>query len=130
MADDNRPIVHSQEDWSGNEGNERHTTRRIYGLLPIDRVRNMQGQMDEVPGEHRNMQGQDWEDFKSDIAENGIKHGIYIRHLPGKPLRIWEGNHRRDAAVELGMTHVPVEVQYQGHTEHQDRLFHDRRPDA
>ena len=24
-ADDNRLIVHSQEDWSGDKGNERHT---------------------------------------------------------------------------------------------------------
>ena len=111
----------------GETGNRSHITRSVKGTLPTDRIRDMPGVMGEVPGEHRNRKGPKWEEFKSDIATNGIQHPIFITHDYGKQPRISEGNHRRDAAVELGLPEVPVEVRYFGNAQHHDRLFNDRR---
>ena len=119
--------VNKQNDWEGEVGNERHITRRVHGTLPISKVANLAGARGEIPGAHRNKQGERWESFKSDIAENGIQEPIFITHDHGHAPRISEGNHRRDAAVELGHKEVPVEVSYFGHSEHDDKLFNDRR---
>lgn len=44
-------------------------------------------------------------------------------HLGGQ----YEGNHRRDVAVELGHTHIPAVVQYFGRAELHTDVFRDRR---
>lgn len=90
--------------------------------LPIDAVRNMAGVMGEKPGEHRNKQGEHWDSFKNDIAANGIKNPLFITVDPGEAPHISEGNHRRDAALELGHSHVPVTVRYFGHSERETDL--------
>jgi hypothetical protein len=101
----------------GTPGNRTHITREDTGWLPIESVAKMQGVMGEVPGEHRNKQGEHWESFKGDIAERGIEHPLFITVDPGEDPKMSEGNHRRDAAVELGHTHVPATVRYFGHAE-------------
>lgn len=101
----------------GTPGNRSHITRDEKGHLPLDAVRTMPGVMGEVPGAHRNRQGQHWEDFKNDIHANGIKNPIFITVDPGQEPRISEGNHRRDAAVDLGLSAVPVHIRYFGHSE-------------
>jgi 8-oxo-dGTP pyrophosphatase MutT (NUDIX family)/mRNA-degrading endonuclease RelE of RelBE toxin-antitoxin system/2'-5' RNA ligase len=106
----------------GKEGRHDHITRDDYGTLPTEVVANMPGKMGEVPGEHRNMHGQRWEDFKEDIRQNGMRNGIFIGiDWDGEPT-IYEGNHRRDAAVELGMTEVPANVRYFGCAERQGTI--------
>jgi hypothetical protein len=104
---------------AGTVGNRTHITREDTGWLPIERVVNMPGARDEVPGEHRNKQGQDWDDFKSDIAARGIENPLFITVDHGQAPRLSEGNHRRDAAAELGHSHVPATVRYFGHAERQ-----------
>jgi GNAT superfamily N-acetyltransferase len=106
-------------DYEGEVGNRDHITRGENGALPIDVVRNMHGARGEIPGEHRNRQGQAWEDFKADIAANGIKEPIFITVDHGQEPVLSEGSHRRDAAVELGHSHIPAEVRYFGHAEQQ-----------
>lgn len=121
-------MIHSQYDEPGSIGNRTHITREIKGTLPTSAIAKMPGVMGEVPGEHRNKQGSHWEDFKSDIQDNGIKNPIFITHDYDDPEpKISEGNHRRDAAVENEMPEVPVTVRYFGHAEYHDRLFNDRR---
>lgn len=119
--------VDRQHDFEGEIGNERHITRRVYGTVPLSKVTNMPGARGEIPGVHRNKLGPQWDKFKSDIQEHGIREPIFITHDYGKQPVISEGNHRRDAAAELGMEEVPVEVAYFGHAEHDDSLFNDRR---
>ena len=106
-------------DYDGEVGNRNHITRNERGMMPIEAVKHLWGAKGEVPGEHRNRLGQDWEDFKSDISANGIKDPIFITVDHNREPVINEGNHRRDAAVELGHSHVPVEVRYFGHAEQQ-----------
>jgi hypothetical protein len=116
-------VTVDREDYeAGQPGKDTHITGNVHGTLPIEKVANMRGAMGEVPGEHRNKQGEHWDAFKSDIRQNGIQRPIFITH-DSRGVRLSEGNHRRDAALETGMTHVPVEVRYFGGTERQDRLF-------
>jgi 8-oxo-dGTP diphosphatase len=107
------------KEYGGTTGDSSHITRREDGWLPTSAVAHLPGAMGEVPGEHRNRKGEKWDSFKSDIAANGIKDPIFITVDHGKDPVISEGNHRRDAAVELGHSHVPVEVRYYGHAEQQ-----------
>jgi 8-oxo-dGTP pyrophosphatase MutT (NUDIX family)/GNAT superfamily N-acetyltransferase len=109
-------------DYEGRTGDERHITRNESGDVPIDVVRHMPGVKGEVPGEHRNKRGAEWENFKADIAQNGIQRPIFITVDHGRQPRISEGSHRRDAAVELGHSHIPAEVRYFGHAEQQGTI--------
>ena len=105
-------------DYEGTPGNRDHITRREDGTVPTSAIADLPGVKGEVPGEHRNRQGDEWEAFKADIAENGIQSPIFVTVDPdGSGPKISEGNHRRDAAVELGLAEVPVEVRYYGHAE-------------
>jgi 8-oxo-dGTP diphosphatase len=112
-------------EYEGTVGDPSHITRSEEGLMPTSAVAGLPGNRGERPGEHRNRQGGAWEDFKRDIAANGIRNPIFITVDHGQEPRISEGNHRRDAAVELGLPHVPVEVRYFGHAE-REGLVQDR----
>lgn len=107
------------KDYDGETGNRNHITRSEVGQLPVGAVADMHGVRGEVPGEHRNKQGQAWEDFKADIAANGIREPVFITVDHGDEPKLSEGSHRRDAAVELGLSHIPAEIRYFGHAEHQ-----------
>lgn len=111
------------EDHEGEVGNANHITRTQYGHLPIGAVASMPGARGEIPGEHRNKQGEHWQSFKDDIHHNGIHTPLFITVDHGDVPRLSEGNHRRDAAVEVGHTHVPVEVRYYGHAEHEHQSW-------
>lgn len=106
-------------DYEGRVGDSQHITRVQRGWLPTSAVANMPGARGEVPGEHRNKQGPAWERFKGDIAEHGIKSPVFITVDYGQEPKMSEGNHRRDAAVELGHSHVPAEIRFFGHAERQ-----------
>lgn len=106
-------------EYEGRVGNPNHITRTESGMLPTSAIAGLRGRAGELPGEHRNRQGADWEGFKNDIASNGIRNPIFVTADHGESPKISEGNHRRDAAVELGMSHVPVEIRYYGHAEQQ-----------
>lgn len=105
------------EDFEGRTGDPSHITRVQRGYLPTAAVANMPGARGEVPGEHRNRQGERWESFKDDIRKHGIKNPLFITADYGHDPVLSEGNHRRDAAVELGQSHVPVEIRFFGHAE-------------
>jgi mRNA interferase RelE/StbE len=105
------------------EGERSHITLDEKGTIPTSVVANMPGRMGEVPGEHRNMHGERWEEFKADIAARGIQNGIFITVDWDDQPYISEGNHRRDAAVELGLAEVPVQIRYFGHAERQGTVL-------
>lgn len=62
--------------------------------------------------------GKDWDDFKADVS-TGIRNPLFITVDYGQAPKLSEGNHRRDAAAELGHTHVPATVRYFGKAEEQ-----------
>lgn len=107
------------KDYEGEVGNPNHITRSERGTIPTSSVAHLLGVKGERPGEHRNRTGERWTSFTNDIAANGIKDPIFITVDHGQEPKISEGNHRRDAAVHLGIPEVPVEVRYFGHAEQQ-----------
>lgn len=114
-------------DYEGTTGRSDHITRGEEGLIPTAAIAHLHGVKGEVPGAHARRQGQAWEDFKAGIAARGITSPVFITVDHGQEPKISEGNHRRDAAVELGMPHVPVEIRYFGHAEQQGSVL-DRMP--
>lgn len=104
--------------YEGEVGNNDHITRVETGSIPVGAVANLPGVRGEVPGEHRNRKGKDWEKFVSDVRENGVREPVFVTVDHGGHPQISEGNHRRDAAVEAGQTHIPAEIRYYGHAEH------------
>lgn len=111
-----------ERDYEGEVGNPQHITRKEEGHIPLSSIAHLQGVRGEQPGEHRNRQDEAWEKFKGDIAARGIQNPIFITVDHGQEPKISEGNHRRDAALELGLSHVPVEIRYFGHAERQRRV--------
>jgi hypothetical protein len=105
------------KDYEGETGNSDHITRRQEGILPTSVVANLMGARGEEPGQHRNRQGDVWNQFLEDIQDQGIIEPIFITVDYGEDPVISEGNHRRDAAVELGLPEVPVEIKYFGRAE-------------
>jgi len=107
----------NRQNWEGRRGNMNHLTAKEEGYVPTEYIADLQGARGEIRGQHRNRQGQKWEDFKSDIAQRGIQNPIFIVNEPGFGPRIYEGNHRLDAALELGLSEVPVEIKHFGKEE-------------
>lgn len=114
-----QPAQFSVSEYEGRTGEPSHITRTEYGMVPVAWVAAMHGRNGEVPGEHRNRQGEDWDRYKADIAANGIQSPIFVTKDYGQEPRLSEGSHRRDAAVELGHSHIPAEIRYFGHSEHE-----------
>lgn len=59
----------------------------------------------------------DWNDFLDDVRRNGIKTRLWIQQDPGEEAQIMEGNHRVQAAAQLGLPTVPVTIKYYGLSE-------------
>jgi hypothetical protein len=114
-------------EYEGTVGNANHITRTERGMMPIEHVARMQGARGEQPGDHgaNKKSGARWDSFKSAYASGEITSPMFITVDHGKEPVISEGNSRRDAAVELGHTHVPYEASYYGHAERQG-LIHER----
>jgi hypothetical protein len=110
------------KDYEGQVNNRDHITRSEEGVIPTTAVANLMGVKGEVPGKPRYPH---WPELRDDIARNGIQRPIFITVDWGEEPKISEGNHRRDAAVELGHSHVPVEIRYFGHAERQGSV-HER----
>ena len=113
--------------FEGRVGERDHLTRRETGTVDINSISHLEG-LDtrgkiQKRGEHRNRQGKDWEDFKVDIKKNGIKEPIFITKDYNQKAIISEGNHRLDAAIEVGLKDVPVEINYFGKAEDQGSAF-------
>lgn len=108
-------------DYEGRVGDKSHITRVQRGMLPVSAIKDMPGARGEVPGEHRNKQGEQWTKFVDDVRTNGVQRPVFITMDYGEQPKMSEGNHRRDAAVEAGVTHVPFEARFFGHAERQHR---------
>lgn len=117
------PGVRIAGQWWGVPGMDRHVTRDEFGSVPVEVVRHMPGMSGEIPGHHRNRLGPQWDEFLGDIAENGIRDRIFINVFKDMTPMINEGNHRRDAAVELGIPEVPVQIRYFGRAEDQGSVL-------
>lgn len=70
-------------------------------MVPVELLAGMRG----------NELNYDVADLAQDISENGIKNPLIITYgIKDKGAYIAEGNHRLQAAIDAGFTHVPVRV--------------------
>jgi hypothetical protein len=111
------------EEFEGKTGQRSHTTRIETGTIPVISISHLEGESGEIRGEHRNKKGKEWEKFKADILKNGIKEEILILKDPGKPAVVSEGNHRLDAAIELGIKDIPVDIRYFGNSQNEGLAY-------
>jgi hypothetical protein len=109
--------------FEGRVGESDHLTRRETGTLDTNSISHLKGQKGELRGEHRKRSGKEWEDFKADIKKNGVKEPIFITKDYNQEAVISEGNHRLDAAIEVGLKEVPVEINYFGKAEDQGPAY-------
>lgn len=110
-------------EFSGTKGKRSHITRTEEGLIPTQAIKHLQGESGEIRGQHRNKHNLEWENFKQDIKQNGIKNPILILKDPDEQPVISEGNHRLDAAIELGLEYVPVDIRYFGKSEEEGLAY-------
>ena len=119
--------------FEGEVGNKNHLTMTEKGLALTEDLKDVVGLKGEKRGEHRNRTGKEWEDFKEDIKTNGVRDPITINVDYDGDVKIYEGNHRLDAAIELGFEHIPVDIRYFGHAEKQgtvkQRLYQQPKKD-
>lgn len=114
-------------EFEGEEGDKGHLTRVEEGevrLLNIMRLKGSRGEKREWQrrGDQwffGNYTEADWKAFLEDIRVNGIKEPIFITKDWGQEAVISEGNHRLQAAIQLRLRKVPVEIRYFGHSERQ-----------
>jgi hypothetical protein len=109
----------------------RHTlTYRQDGTLPtweVMKLPSFGGEWREPTGEGFGQYTRDdWAEFLTDVAEHGITNPIWLRvsyDNRGTPrVYLYEGNHRIQAAHELGLPAVPVRIDYYAGVE-QDLRF-------
>lgn len=120
--------VHNFE---GMRGCENHLTRKEVGAVDPTRLVALPGSRNEHELFQNSPTGryttQKWNAFVHDIAEHGVLHPVLIvvepkmrfrgaRLIPVGP-QISEGMHRIHAAIDAGVTTVPVEIRYFGKAE-------------
>lgn len=64
-----------------------------------------------------------WNEFLDDIRIHGIKEPIMVFVESNGDILIGEGNHRLNAAIQLRLENVPVDVRYFGNSQRKVNLF-------
>lgn len=115
--------------YDGQIKNHNHVTCQFETNLPIEYCSLLKGSRDEKRVLWKrnnewwfgNYPLKDWEELLIDIAENGIKHPIFITIDYGKYPVVNEGNHRIEAANLLfkhnRMDTIPCEIRFFGRAE-------------
>ena len=91
--------------WVENYGAANVNSRRpaFYNTEDLIPYREYTGdKLRNLPGSER------YEELKADIAENGMKEPLIIFFGENGGVKIGEGNHRHEIAMELGIPKVPV----------------------
>ncbi len=96
-------------------------TRVDIGLADPHRLVGLNGLCEEHLLFQKNPYGRytkdQWENFLSDLKKNGMAYPITIFKEKDGRSHIHEGNHRIRAAIQIGMSEVPVEIRYFGNSQ-------------
>jgi len=128
-------------DYRGEYGNRNHTTRAVYGMIPIEDLLQVKGRNNEheafvydsatktysrnPDGAHSDRYSQEeWDKLVDSIKTEGFEadKAIHIVSDPDIGPKVYEGNHRIRAAHEAGLTHIPTTIKYYGHSERDYRV--------
>lgn len=64
-----------------------------------------------------------WQEFLDDVRAHGIEHPLLVDVAQDGTVSLVEGNHRLQAALQLGLPSVPVEIQYRGNSQQRVTTF-------
>tara|TARA_Y100000034_G_scaffold43731_2_gene53489 strand:+ start:1431 stop:2543 length:1113 start_codon:yes stop_codon:yes gene_type:complete len=111
-------------EYHGKQGRTDHITRYEEGTIPTSEALKLhpphryhkRREWKEKDGKwyFGNYSEAMWNEFLEDIRNNGIKTPLWIQVDPGIGPLLMEGNHRVQAAAQLGLTEVPVTIKYYG----------------
>ncbi|MBN3744773.1 hypothetical protein G3N96_04895 [Burkholderia sp. Se-20373] len=120
------PAILSEANYKGQFGNKRHLTRKEVVIIPVSALAHMRG----VRGERRdftvdesgsrrfgNYEAAEWDQFKVDIAKNGMLEPVTINIDVGEEVCIYEGNHRIQVALQSGWNVIAADIRYFGGAE-------------
>ena len=112
------------EEYYGKQGRTDHITRYEEGTIPTSEALKLQPphryhkrrKWKEKDGKRYfgSYSEARWNEFLEDIRKNGIKTPLWIQVDPGIGPLLMEGNHRVQAAAQLGLAEVPVTIKYYG----------------
>lgn len=115
------------EEYDGIRGRKGHMTRWEQGEIPtsaalkISPPKGYHGRREWNVRDGKRYFGsypeERWNEFLDDVRRNGIKTPLWIQQDPGEEAQIMEGNHRVQAAAQLGLPTVPVTIKYYGLSE-------------
>jgi len=115
------------EEYEGIRGRKGHMTRWEQGEIPtsealkISPPKGYHGRREWNVRDGKRYFGsypeEKWNEFLDDVRRNGIKTRLWIQQDPGEEAQIMEGNHRVQAAAQLGLPTVPVTIKYYGLSE-------------
>lgn len=101
------------------------------GILSLDTLVNAEG----FSGENRqwvdngdgtrdfgNYTEEKWNAFLEDVKTNGIQEPIVVNVNSDGSMKIWEGNHRVEACIQLGLTEIPAKVYYMGQSQQEYKI--------
>ena len=112
------------EEYIGKKGRKDHITRYEKGTIPTKEALTLnppirhhgrrKWHMRDGERYFGNYSEERWNALLEDIRKNGIKTDLWIKADPGKEAELMEGNHRVQAAAQIGLPTVPVNIQYYG----------------
>jgi len=112
------------EEYYGKKGRKDHITRYEKGTIPTKEALKLnppiryhgrrKWHMRDGERYFGNYSEERWNALLEDIRKNGIKTDLWIQADPGKEAELMEGNHRVQAAAQVGLPTVPVYIRYYG----------------
>lgn len=119
----NAPKLELDEGHLGWEAGRRDLTARQRGDIAVSELLDLPGCNGEVrnwrqDGGFGNYSTSEWQEFLDDVAVNGIQDPLMIWVNADQSICLAEGNHRLQAALQLDLPSVPVDIRYFGNSQH------------
>lgn len=108
------------------EAGEEQISVEVYGYMDLEKLLSLDGKAGEKREWTTDANGrkwfgnyteEQWNTLLNHMKENGLYWGIIVEVLSNGLATIYEGNHRVQAAKQLGWSEVPVHVVYRGHSQ-------------
>ncbi|AEO93543.1 gp284 [Bacillus phage G] len=104
----------------GDDSKETYFQRGILSLDTLENATGFNGEQrqwteDEENGRYFGKYSEEkWNEFLESIRDEGIIEPIVVNINSDGSMKVWEGNHRIEAARQLGLTEIPAKIFYMG----------------
>lgn len=124
-----RKLVINDEYGKGDDSKETYYQSGILSLDTLDNATGYRGEVrewtfnEDTSMSFGNYSEEQWYDFLEDIKVNGIREPIQINVNSDGSIKIYEGNHRIEAARQLELTEIPAKVYYMGQSQQDFKIL-------